>query len=326
LEHNNLNTTDKTLENAIRQSFFLKGDFEITSEIIDAFTQSISTQNFESIIPYTQNNHTDSFNAYITHDIDWLDLHHPYSFANYLRSLLSKHVWFNAKQLWGKDALLKNIEQLLKLENELGLHATYCIGATQHSLGRFDIRYSTNSSLYQELISLITTQKQSIGLHSSYHASTNDQITRELETLKKYTSQNITAHRSHYLNGDKNILYTQLKDAGIKYELGHGMPRTVGLADHFPGKRKPINPITKEVIDLTIIPLILMDNVFFVKPYHEVIAEFKDTLSRVKEYNGSVCILFHPENMLLKPQLYNYFEEIIHICKQQGANLNTPLS
>ncbi len=320
-----LNTQgSKTLPETIRQSFFLKDDFVIPQELIDAYVKSEHTHHFESLIPHTQHHHTDTFTVYATHDIDWLNPHHPYSVANYFRAVFTDHRWLTLKQLWHKDSLLKNIEKLLELENELGIHATYCIGATKgFQLGRYAIRYATNSGLYTELLSLISSNNQSIGLHASYNAGKNNLIGNEHEALQKLTSQKINAHRSHYLNGDATALYAQLEKAGIQYELGKGEARTIGLANHFPGKYKPINTTTNNVIDITIVPLILMDNVFFVKPYHEVMAEFKHTLNRVKQYNGSVCILFHPENMLIKPQLYNYFEEIIHICKQQGAILNS---
>ncbi len=320
-------SASKTLSDTIRQSFFLKEDAVVSQALMDAFTKSKNTQQFESIVPHTQNNHTDSFTVYTTHDVDWINPHHPYSIANYIRAAFTPHRWLTAAQLWRKDSLLRNMEQLLRLENELGVSATYCLGATTGwQLGRYDIRYATNSSLYAEMISLIAEHNQSIGLHSSVKAGKQNSIGAELASLQKHTSQTIVAHRSHYLQGDAQTLYTRLELAGVKYELGNGAARTVGLTNGFPGKYKPVNQATNNKIDITIVPLILMDNVFFVKPYHEVMAEFKQTLNTVKQYNGSVCILFHPENMLLKPQLYNYFEEIIHICKQQGAILNTPLT
>lgn len=323
-----LNTpVSKTLSDTIRQSFFLTEDAVVSQALEEAFTKSKTTQQFESIIPYTQYNHTDSFTVYTTHDIDWINPHHPYSIANYIRAAFTTHRWLTAAQLWQKDSLLKNIEQLLRLEHELGVSATYCIGATAGlQLGRYDIRYATNSSLYAEMCSLIGSYNQSIGLHSSVNAGKHNAIGAELASLQKHTSQTIVSHRSHYLSGEAQTLHTELEQAGIKYELGNGAARIVGLANGFPGKYKPVNPITNNTIDVTIVPLILMDNIFFVKPYYEVMAEFKQTLNTVKQYNGSVCILFHPENMLLRPQLYNYFEEIVHICKQQGAKLNTPLT
>ena len=65
-----------------------------------------------------------------------------------------------------------------------------------------------------------------------------------------------------------------------------------------------------------------MDNAFFYKSYAEVMLLLKQILDELCDYGGMACISFHPENMLLKPELWDYYEEIIHICIQRGIDIN----
>lgn len=310
----------------IRKSFFMKPESVVSDELIDIFTAAQHTQNFTEIAEHTTKRHTDQFCIYFTHDVDWLNPLHPYSLLNYIRSLFSSHQWLNTSELFKKDIFLNTIENVLTVEKEAGIHAVYHIGATNGKhFQRYGIRYNQSDPMYAELIALLKSYNQPIGLHSSYDADEQHMIEQEKLQLQTFTQKPVQAHRSHFLHSRPQSLYPQLAASGIQYEFGNGLARQVGLTNHFPGKYKPVDFNSGNVIDVTVVPLILVDNVFFVKPYHEVLRSFKYTLHQLKEYNGSACILFHPENMLLKPQLWNYFEEIIHICKTEGALLNPSL-
>lgn len=310
----------------IRESFFLNPESLVSPELIAAFHSAQRTQNFTNVAAHTHNIHTDQFSMYITHDIDWLNPIHPYSLLNYIRSVISSHQWLNANQLLKKDIFLRTIEKVLAIEKEEDVKAVYHIGATNRKqFQRYGIRYNQSDSLYAELVALLKSYNQPIGLHSSYDADEKHLIHEEKMNLETSTKKSVLAHRSHFLHSHPQSLYPQLAVSGIRYEFGNGLARQVGLTNNFPGKYKPVDRSTGNVMDVTVVPLILVDNIFFVKPYHEVLQSFKDTLHQLKEYNGSACILFHPENMLLKPQLWNYFEEIIHICKTEGALLNPSL-
>ncbi|MES2559922.1 MAG: hypothetical protein V4590_09295 [Bacteroidota bacterium] len=312
--------------NLIRESFFLNPESAVTPELIEAFFTAQRTGDFRSVIPHTTGEHSDRFRIHFTHDIDWLHPFHPYSLVNYIRSLFTSRQWLGYNQLFQKDIFLRTINQVLEMEKQAGIKAVYHIGATNGMhLNRYGIRYNQSDALYTELVALLNSYHQHTGLHSSYNADAEQHIHSEKLHLEEYTHKPVLAHRSHFLHSHPDTLYPQLEASGIQYEFGNGLAREVGLTNHFPGKYKPVNLPLQTVLNVTVIPLILVDNVFFVKPYHEVLRSFKDTLQQLKEYNGSACVLFHPENMLLKPQLWNYFEEIIHICKNEGAIVNSSL-
>ncbi len=315
------------LKKSLHQSFFLKQEAQVTDEMINLYHQGIADNNLEDFAASIAPHHSDQFTIHFTHDIDWLNPWHPYSIIKSLRSIAGKQTWLSLKQLKHHDLFLNNIEKLLSIESRYNIRATYCIGATSgKQLGRYDIRYSLENKLAQELISLLQSQQQLIGLQSSYHAHRADTLVSQATLLANNTHKPIPAHRSHYLNAPPALLYPQLEEAGILYDFGYGSSRSVGFKNRFPGKFRPIDPQTGNVFNLTVIPLILMDNVFFYSSGQQVMEQFKRTLDQLQRYNGTACISFHPENMILKPKLYDYFEEIIHICKQAGANIATPLS
>lgn len=321
------NTISASLnEQAIRESFFLNSDVAISAEFFDTVKKCLTTEDYRRLIPYTSGHHHDEFFVHITHDIDWLSPYHPYSIIKYCRSLFMEPKWLSLKQLGNPEVFLQAIRDLISLEQEHTIRGLFCIGATKGwQLHPHDIRYSTNQQIFQQLVDVLLSSQCTIGLHSSFNADRHSLIQQERKNLNSFLKKPVTAHRSHYLQFQPNHLYPQLEKAGIQYDFGYGMAREIGFRNGFPGKYKPIDPATGNVVDVTVIPLILLDNVFFVKPYHEVMKTFRKTLEQLKQYRGSACILFHPENMILKPQLWNYFEEIIHICKEEGAKLNPPL-
>lgn len=320
--------TPGTLPDLIRQSFFLADSCIITPAITEAFIAGIARQDFSILANLLRDERTDRFNIFLTHDIDWLNPAHPYSVLKYAYTLINpSYRWLSFRTITQKDALLRNIERLIELEHQLDVSSLFFTGASAKpaSLGRYDIRYSTQSSLFKELIELLETNSHSIGLHSSYQACEDQLIGTEKKELETYIATNVTTHRSHFLHYDPDKLYAQLGQCGIEYDFGLGKARSVGFVNHFPGKFRPVNTRAQQTYPVTCIPLLLMDNVFFFQPRKDVMEQFREALSLLKRSNGSACILFHPENMLLMPELWSYYEEILDICLQEGANMNPQL-
>jgi hypothetical protein len=318
----------ETLPDIIRQSFFLKDQTEITPDIVSAFQIGLAQNNFSVLEKLIRQYRNDEFNIYLTHDIDWLNPQHPYSIIKFFRSfLVPGNKWYDFTTLVHKDSLLRNIEKLIRFEVRHNLSSAFFLGANNRllSLGRYDIRYSIKDGLFTELIDLLKQYQIPVGLHSSYNASSKRLISCEKKRLEQYTDTLIHSHRSHFLNYDPDTLYSQLEVASIKYDFGAGAARAVRLTNHFPGKFKPIHAITNQIHNVTCIPLILMDNAFFFHKQKDVMNTVRQTLDLLQESKGSACILFHPENMLLKPELWDYYEEIIHLCKERNASISPKL-
>ena len=88
-----------------------------------------------------------------------------------------------------------------------------------------------------------------------------------------------------------------------------------GIPRHY----KAIDFLNQKVLKTTVIPTILSDNAFFFHSKKLVIDQFKTEIKKAKRYGASVAILFHPENFVIKPQLWEYYDEVINICKNEGA-------
>ena len=311
------------MSQSIRQSFFLNNEFKISDAIIHDTKEAMQTGNFSKITSHTINNHTDSFSIYFTHDIDWLNSSHPYVLVNIIRSAFFKHPWIKFSEVFNSRLFIESIQKLAELESSLGISATYSLGAESGLLlGRHQLRYSSQSTIYQECIQLLQNFNHHIGLHSSYFANQKSIIDLEKTTLESHTNTPIKIHRSHYLNYNTSTLYNQLDQSEIRYDIGFGHSRSIGLRNQFPGKFKPIHSQSGKNAAVTVIPLIMLDNVFFNQPREFVYQSFKDCLIKLKAYNGSACIDFHPENLLIKPRLFDYYKDFIDICKQMGANTN----
>ncbi len=292
-------------------------------------SMAAATDNHTVVSNCLADSHHGQFSITITHDVDWLNPYHPFAWIQSTRNGLLQKPRISFKQLWQRDLFLRNCERLLQTEQQLNIQSVWCLGAQPtEGLGRYDIRYSANNPLLKELIALVKSYHQTIGLHSSYHAVTHATLQAEANQLSELTGEPIHYHRSHYLNGDTESRYMQLDQSGIQYELGSGYARKVALRGGIPGKLHPLNSKTQNLHAVSVVPLVLMDNIFFIKPQHEVLHELTNILKVIRDYQGPACLLFHPENFLLKPQLWETFHEIIHICKQEKAILTypTPLS
>jgi hypothetical protein len=308
------------LPGIIRERFLLQEQVVVTPGMITAYTEACSTGDFTALAGMMGQNRNDRFSIHLTHDIDWLYPGHPYSVLKYLRSLVSSSPWYDLRVMTKHDALLKNIERMMMLEADLQVSSIFFMGAGEGgTTGRYDIRYTVHNGLFKELVSLLRQYHHPAGLHSSYNADEQNRIAHEKHTLEHYISMAVDHHRSHFLHYDPDTLYTQLDKAGFRYDLGLGKARVPGLAGNFPGSTRPVNKHTGEVHRVTLVPLILMDNAFFHMSYHDVIKTFNHTLDQLERSGGSACILFHPENMLLKPELWDHYTNIIHLCKQHGA-------
>ena len=280
-----------------------------------------TTEAITKLLPPSQHPFTVSF----THDVDWLDPYHPYAWIQSTAGLIKNKPRLPFKQLWKRDLFLRNCEQMLQAEQQQNIKSIWCLGAQPtEGMSRYDIRYSSYNPLLKELIALIKQHNQEIGLHSSFNAVNLGNLKMEVDCLQELTGLPVRFHRSHYLYANPAQLYSQLDETNIAFELGWGYPRKVALKQAMPGMFRPLNPSTKALHKVQVVPLMMMDNVLFVQPEATVLHQFSHLLASVQTFKGTVCLLFHPENFLLKPDLWQSFSQIIDICKQHQAALQTP--
>lgn len=236
---------------------------------------------------------------YLTHDIDWLNPQHPISVA---KTCLGKP-WLSLKQLMQHDVLLKHIETIIKTEKQHHIQAIYLIGVQSvlNTYSRYGIRYSFKSALLKELISLLKSADLSIGLHVNH----TETITWQLEQFEKLTGTTPKYIRNHYFHTNDAQNLTLLRAKGVTIDFSLGNPLTVGYTQPDP------NAI------ITQVPTILSDNNYIrLKNDSYIHQSFRDTLARIQAENLDGSILFHPENLLIYPQLNPHFENVISLMSQ----------
>lgn len=236
--------------------------------------------------------------VYITHDIDWLNPWHPFALAK-----TATHVtkWLRLSQLRNRSVFLSGIEKLLCVNQNNSAEAIWLIGAsTQNTYQAKGLRYTFNDSDFNNAIHTLKSAHVKVGLHSVSTESVYDQAIR----LSTKIQEKVLFHRSHFLNFNPNTLYPQLQQAGVTTDFSLGTARNITL-----GHTQPINN------ELNLVHTTLFDNIFFFQKPEAVFEQFKATLQLAQARHQHTAVLFHPENFLINPALWEYYQEVLHIIK-----------
>jgi hypothetical protein len=224
---------------------------------------------------------------------------HPYSVV---KTFTHGKKWIPTTMLFNPNLFLHGIERLLQFNQKQHTNAIWLIGATnQHTFYRKGLRYHSEDSAYATAISLLNTAEVEIGLHSISSAPIIDQCNLLSDVLNKP----IKYHRSHYLNFNPNTLNNELQHAGIKVDFSAGKSRAITL------------PLKSEnTTSVSVVPTILFDNIFFFESPDLVFNQFKQTLREAQSQQRDVAVLFHPENFIINPKLWEYYEEVLGLVKE----------
>jgi hypothetical protein len=236
---------------------------------------------------------------YITHDIDWLNPLHPYSV---IKTFTHGKKWIKPAQLFNRNLFIEGIEQLLQFNQNRNTKSIWLIGAhDKHTFYHKGLRYRFGNRAYNNTLSILKESQVVFGLHSV----SSESISQQCDRLTNVIGKPIDYHRSHYLNFNPTSLYPQLKKSSIKTDFSTGLSRNIYLPKHTP----PIEGIS-------ITPTILFDNVFFFQPPEKVFEQFKQTLHDAKAEQSDVAVLFHPENFIINPALWEYYEEVLRLVRE----------
>jgi hypothetical protein len=236
---------------------------------------------------------------YITHDIDWLNPLHPYSV---IKTFTHGKKWIQPSLLFNPKLFLQGVERLLLFNQNQHTNSIWLIGANnQHTFYRKGLRYHSTDSAYVSAISLLKTAEVEIGLHSVSSAPIVEQCNR----LSNILDKQIKYHRSHYLNFNPDTLYQELQHAGIKIDFSKGTSRAITLPQQI-----------QNTTNVSAVPTILFDNVFFFQSPDEVFNQLKKTLLEAQKQQRDVAILFHPENFIINPKLWEYYEEVLNLVRE----------
>lgn len=313
MSNNRQTISPEQLQHHLVQRFGLNADFKVTAAVLHAYQSAVQANNWQLLVPFLIPHRSGRPTLLFTHDIDWIDPWHPYALLNGVRAVFFRHRWLSRSELLHRTVFIEQIDRVLAYEREQGIEPIVCIGAKRtHSYQRFGIRYTTRSAYYPLLVDTLKKHSVKIGLHSEQETP----IQEQWQTLKQVTGVESQFHRSHFLQYNRTT-EQQLETTSLCYDLGNGSRQVTGFINGLPGAIHLQFPSGNM---LTRYPMVLMDNHFFDRPYHEVMGSFKNALLELKAFKGTACVLLHPENFVLKPVLWNYLDEIIHLCTEHQIN------
>lgn len=308
------NIDEKTLLQLIRQSFSVNNlSVHEAKELASAMLMNKKQESVISSITCNQ-----PFKVYLTHDIDWI---YPFHIYSIIKAIASPNKWLSFKQVLQSDIYLKNIEKLIAFEKSQNINSIFLVGSNNSafSLQRYAIRYTNGNIYFKKLIGLLKDNQNEIGLHSEQYIDMRQQISC-LERI--LYDRKLKYHRSHFMKFNPLKIWNELSENKIMIDFSIGSAREVGFLNGIPRHYQAIDFLNKKVLATAIVPTILSDNAFFFKDSKSVFASFRETIKKAEEFGAAVAILFHPENMIIKPELWEYYEQIIHICKNENAIFN----
>lgn len=176
---------------------------------------------------------------------------------------------------------------------------------------------------FHTLIKLCKLNAVSIGLHTSYDAGQHPKrINDERKILKRIIHKKIRYNRHHFLSCREPEDMEYLTKALITDDFTMGYADIAGFRLGTCRPVKWINPIKKELTQLTLHPLTIMDVSLSDKRYmflnaHDANAYCTQLIDRVEKWNGELVALWHNTSVAKDPKFYHrsLYENIIEYLK-----------
>lgn len=265
------------------------------------------------------------FAVHITHDVDRTTLREPWSLVNALLADtgLRRNTWVPLRTALAPRTLLRGLERLLAYERAQGIGARFFLMPGPYGLmGRHATRTDSRWRSWQEAAKLIQDAGMAVGLHGSFYASELDGYRLEKDRLEQTIEREVTTHRNHYLHFDTTRRCSQLEAAGIRYDFSVGYGSRIGFRSGSARIHRSFDLLRQCESSLLSIPLLFMDTHLVAQDPTLVLGELQSALKEVRKVGGSISLLFHPEVFLTVPGAWDFFENVIDVCRNMGADLS----
>lgn len=264
-----------------------------------------------------------------THDVDYVRKWRPGIIKReLLRSLRNpRHAARVVRQLKAGDPIRRSMKSMLADVERVGGRATWLVKAGGRDSR--DVSYPLADAALRRLLTDAAQRGFEVGLHPSYHASTDDvQLYQERDRLRKALPQAPAAIRSHYLRfrlPDTMRLYER---AGFRADSTLGFPDREGFrfATCHPFRLFDIH--TNRETELWEIPLTFMDAALFNRRGYgvEEAIEHTSRLLATCRRHGGVCVgLWHNvlDDHIDYPGWQRHFRAILETAAGEGAFIGT---
>ena len=260
------------------------------------------------------------FSLSLSHDIDywnyWAGRQQFDSFRYNLRTLLGRP--FSALYKILGHAVHKNLihnpwRVVRRMVNKEAIHG---VKATWFLFGRDDFEdtrqnYISDVRVKEQIIDLLGQQE--IGLHGSPDSAFDpQQLLQEMENLREMGFEP-TGYRSHYLSFDYQKSFTNLENAGIKYDSTLGYWEQIGFRAGISFPFFPFNLKENRPFRVLEIPLIVMDTTLFSKKAMNLsLVNARRSLRRLidlaERYQSHLSLLWH--NTTFDPIDYPFWSSL----------------
>ena len=164
---------------------------------------------------------------------------------------------------------------------------------------------------FKTLLRYCKKKDVTIGLHASYEAGMHPYlVSEEKQKLNRIAKIETTYNRNHYLDSREPIDMLALIDAGITDDFTLGYADMAGFRLGTCRPVKWINLLTKEVTNLTLHSLTIMDGSLSDKRYmymnsHDAYQYCEQLINCVESYNGELVLLWHNTSVEKTPDSYH---------------------
>ena len=238
----------------------------------------------------------------------------------------------------GRDRkYVTELERCVDLEKKYNFLSTYFY--TVYPRGRktsYDCVYELSDEIFwrgerqkiSEAIKDLVSEGFEAGLHGSYFSAVEKEVfEEELERLSSPLGQKIQSTRQHYLHWDIHQTPQIHSETGILTDSTLGYARDIGFRS---GTSKPyfmFDLRNRKIFNQIQVPLIVHDVSLFSVGALEFDLEMakrvtKQILDHVKQTNGVLTVLFHPEYMS-KPVHSEYYSWLLETLASEPAWITT---
>ncbi len=290
------------------------------------------------------------FAVCLTHDVDVISAYAWESNFRRIKHILTTWSQQNLKQnlILMVEALESSIrgsltrnhdpfhhfEDWLRVEREVGGHSTFFFTPESTIRSHFtDCWYKYSDSLHFEsskitvrhLIRELDSRGWEIGLHPSWHASTDVEIMKnQKEQVESVLGHPLVSVRQHWLNFDNFRTPGVQSGAGFKYDSSIGFNDNIGFrrGTSYPFRMIDIN--ADQPLPLFEIPLIIQDGAMF---HHRKglrldkdmgLQYIRNLAEQVQCTGGVLNLLWHPNTINL-PCYWDAYRATLKLLQDMGA-------
>lgn len=250
---------------------------------------------------------------FLSHDIDQIhdrELFRVLADLNHIRRMLTQgesgHLGLAAarvvRSLFKPKPTGSDVRVLLDIEARHGFKSTFFILHDPY-WSRQGPRYRLGSPGLARIVAMVKAAGGEIGVHGGYYRFNNGAAYREsLDLIGETFSTPVVGIRNHLLRFSYPDTWRAQAAAGFRYDATFGWPDRLGARDGYDTPFQPVDPATGQTLDLTVLPLTVMDVTLFRHLRLDgagALAAAWEAIDPIIARGGLVALLWHN----------NYFDE-----------------